>query len=327
MDPLEIVVNGRGLSAPERSSVRFSFELLRAKYSETGGVPVFWGKITGTQRDYLICQIQTPDNFGVVATLFSTDGGVSWTDLPPVPPDRIKHVDALGDAGLYTGDPDYEYRVTEKIIAPILAVETEAEVAEDLDDDAQEPSEPPSRDEDVDEEDEFADRGAVQADDMPQHPEKPRVRPPPAYRIVPILERERLAVFLEDCSAACRLAPKGAALRTAEDPAEYRRNELFSGLAAAEASDLSSWFFLRLCEQPRGALLPAARGWRHGHGLDAVALGPDATLWAVTETPDVTVVSSLMHTGAAAWLEHGGPGWGCVYFGDGRVEYDCGFAF
>lgn len=126
---------GSALNVSHRLAVRTSLSKLRI--NENNNNIKFWGKISGSSRDYFIAQ-------GIVAQeaiektyYFSADEGVTFAKLPNVD-DFIKEKVQLA-SGLFTGDPAHVYK------DPNAPPEDEEEQEEPEEDEGDEKKDDPSK--------------------------------------------------------------------------------------------------------------------------------------------------------------------------------------
>jgi len=97
---------GYSLNVSQRLAVRTSLSKLRI--NEKNPDIQFWGKITGTKRDYYIAQgVKTSDRI-TKTYYFSADEGVSFAQLPEVDDFILGKVQSV--RGLFTGNPANLYK-------------------------------------------------------------------------------------------------------------------------------------------------------------------------------------------------------------------------
>eukprot|EP01002_Notosolenus_urceolatus_P007706 NODE_3056_length_987_cov_18.988273_g2554_i0.p1 GENE.NODE_3056_length_987_cov_18.988273_g2554_i0~~NODE_3056_length_987_cov_18.988273_g2554_i0.p1 ORF type:complete len:280 (-),score=72.90 NODE_3056_length_987_cov_18.988273_g2554_i0:96-935(-) len=104
-------INGHLLPLSEQTVLEVSFVSLAEQYKGALG---FWGKIFGTQNDYLIATVHAEDILKTRKTLYSNDGGLCWCLLDPVTPQQASLCRRLAKAGLFIGDPSFEYRLQQR---------------------------------------------------------------------------------------------------------------------------------------------------------------------------------------------------------------------
>lgn len=129
---------GFALNVSQRLAIRNSLRKLRI--NEKNPDIVFWGKISGTSRDYFIAQGTTTTNRVSKVFYFSADEGVNFSQLPEVDEfieTKVKHA-----TGMLSGDPAKLYKDPN---APPADDEEEEEPADDEEDEGEEKAPDPSK--------------------------------------------------------------------------------------------------------------------------------------------------------------------------------------
>lgn len=106
---LEIAkLTGRGFSLSETTSVQHQARLISESLKQPN--IIVWGKIFGAKADYIIVRCFGRDYLGHVHTLYSIDGGLSFSALDT----QDSTLDALCASirGPFMGDVSYEYKAT-----------------------------------------------------------------------------------------------------------------------------------------------------------------------------------------------------------------------
>lgn len=104
---LEIAkLTGRGFSLSEATSIQHQSRLITDSLKQPN--VTVWGKVFGTTADYIVLRCFGRDYLGEVHTLYSVDGGLSFSTLDT----SDSSLDALCASvrGPFMGDVAYEYR-------------------------------------------------------------------------------------------------------------------------------------------------------------------------------------------------------------------------
>lgn len=213
----------RALSLTEKSHTRINLKCV-ATYEPFSSVR-FWGKITGTVRDYIIVEAVPKKGARqpVVAAAkyyLSTDDGLSFSQVPIVEP--WMHAECMKLCVPFTGDIAYVYDTrithqTKKKPKPAGDDEDDEDDGEDDEEDAEDEKEPAGEAE----AEAVGGQAAKQAD-----PDEGDVAPP----VKPDLtELDRLAWTVSQIKKECWLVPKGALRLTSKK--NIVRNPRFKGFS------------------------------------------------------------------------------------------------
>jgi len=98
---------GKSLNLGQRLAV--SKALTKIKIQQNVDNVVFWGKITGSQKDYLIAKSVETGKLEFKKTFYiSVDGGVSFSELQPCSEISAKKASGM-QSKLFTGNPQLKY--------------------------------------------------------------------------------------------------------------------------------------------------------------------------------------------------------------------------
>jgi len=111
MDSVERVIASMGcvISIEHKAAMQSSLPLLQKNYKFSK--VVFWGKLLGKTKDYLVCQGIGNSYTGSKLTFYCTDG-VSWAQLPAPAAELKTNVGKLPAGTFLTGDPSFVYTIT-----------------------------------------------------------------------------------------------------------------------------------------------------------------------------------------------------------------------
>eukprot|EP00455_Lapot_gusevi_P021473 TRINITY_DN2252_c0_g1_i10.p1 TRINITY_DN2252_c0_g1~~TRINITY_DN2252_c0_g1_i10.p1 ORF type:complete len:338 (+),score=78.01 TRINITY_DN2252_c0_g1_i10:52-1065(+) len=284
--------NGYALSLSEQVAV--SSSLIRTQIEQKLTNLTFWGKIFGTQRDYLIAK-EVHSSLGRIYCqyFFSVDEGKTFVSVPPVS-DLAYQVAPL-IRGQFTGLPDQDW----------------TEPLEDLPDDEKDKKKKPIGDLDEDKGDgddgdggdgDGGDRGSQDGDKPDTDESQPQdnndddddddEKPNPVVddddpviqerkaRLRSIKEAERLAYTLQAIDEDCSVVPKGALLLTATK--EVLSNPQFTGLTVSDAVKLSSYYHYRDARNPKIVSRLHQRGLVYkGEFLDSLSTDLPQGCWSI----------------------------------------------
>lgn len=253
----------------------------------------FWGKIKGSERNYLVITCYTGGLLGTRTSYASLDG-VSWFGLPLVTENLIRHVATL--RGPIKGQPlektparhprkPEAFKEIQPLIPPKPRNEEEEEEEEDQDEEKKEEEE--EEEEQAEEEEE--------------------------YETTQITEDQRVAVLVHQIDRRGLIFPQDALLW--KSSSEVKSNPLFRGVPADATLD----DFCRLDKEVRGESarpngiidtmpplsedLPA-RGWRVSTKTNSDTIRITSRLW-----PGLAFIAK-------------GNKWGTVYLGNGQRNTD-----
>lgn len=123
---------GFALNISQRLAIRTSLAKLRI--NESDPTITFWGKISGTTRDYFIAQGTTATDKITKSFYFSADEGVTFSKLPEV--DDFIMSKVPNAKGMFTGNPANLYKDPN---APVVDEEEEEPAEEDEGDEEKAP--------------------------------------------------------------------------------------------------------------------------------------------------------------------------------------------
>lgn len=181
---------------------------MKIKLNENWDQVVFWGKIIGKQRDYLIGVATSTSESIKKGFYFSSDNGLTFSKLPPV--DEWVSERCAKTRGMFTGNPAQVLKDPFKI-----------------------PKEGDEGDEEEPEEEETPDEGD-------EGDQKEKELDPSKRKLN---ELERLAYTVESCDKDTSIVPRGQYFLTPTGEIAY--NQTFKGLSQAEACRLDSYMLFR----------------------------------------------------------------------------------
>jgi len=224
--------NGKTLSRAERAAIQCSLPHQQKKYN---GTIKFWGKLYGSEGDYLILVVTLPQFERTF--LYSVDGGLNWSQIQSLTEEQQKYSRLITMP--YKGNPVYEYKFKEELppdpveIAPIEAQKPEGE--EEVEE--EEEKEEEEKEEAEEEKEENAEKLEDEEEQEVVKPKKPRTRD------ILIAESIRLSHYIREVDVQCRTIP---------------RDIHKGGLGVDEALDLQNYIHDRTdggplsADQPKG---------------------------------------------------------------------------
>jgi|Transcript_65215 radial spoke head protein 9 len=310
-------LSGQVLTSAEKAAIQVSFVLLS---KDAKGTVKFWGRISGAENDYLICQKGTEDVF-TNSTFYSIDGGLTWMLLPPTTEVQADYCRQL--RGVFLGNPQYEYKIEEpvpEVPPPEEKVEVEAEPpAEDAegDQEAEADEEQDDEEEKPDEEEEKEEEKEEEAEAAEDEPEAKPAEKKKKTRIVSIQETVRLAYFVEQVDYNCSTVPRGAYLLNESDT--VIPNKFFEGLSDHDAGKLSSYCHTRH--------MAGGKGEDCFDFMDTIDQDVPKGVWTLKFEPIMGLVvgSNLLYPGFTFYHKPGTTVYGQYYFGDGQQNFDLCF--
>lgn len=295
-----------------------SFVLLA---KDTKGTVKFWGRVSGVENDYLLCQTGTEDIF-THQTFYSVNGGLTWMLLPATTEPQAEYCKQL--RGVFLGNPQYEYKIEELVPeAPPVEEKIEAATEAPTDEDGE-----PKDDEDGDEENEDDEEKAEEeepaeeaAEEEPEAAEEEAAKPKdkkPKKQIVSIQETIRLAFFVEQVDFNCSAVPRGAYLLNESDM--VIPNKFFEGLNAHDAGKLSSYCHTRPMQNGQ-------KGADCFDFMDTIDQDVPKGVWTLKFEPILGVVvgANLLYPGFIFYHKPESTTYGQYYFGDGQQNFDLCF--
>lgn len=303
---------GAGVTLEERTVLQQSLLVLQ-KNGRFDRV-VFWGKIAGIKKDYLIAQGFSRIDTEFKKRSFCSHDGITWVQLPEV--DELSALLLPKVAGRFMGEPSHEYRVYNP------PPEDEANVAAASEEEPEE-DEYEEEEEDEEEEEGHNEDGPGDLEDAP--PKRARRL---KKHFVNLSEEKRLAAAVAEIDLATSVAPRGAFLLTPDH--EVKANNMFAGLTGAAAAKLTNYYHLREPERIKNKSLLdfELEGLSKGTDfLDAVQDDVPAGSWSVQFDPStkVALLRCNQYPGFVAYHVAGTPKHGYVYFGHGDRNSDLAF--
>lgn len=309
---------GKALSAADAANIAASL-LVLSKEKKINAV--FWGRISGCLGEYYVAAAENAtdplDQFR--PCFFSVDGGVNWQPLLEPNAEQSDFCDQI--RGPFMGQPKFEYKIQKEL--PI-----EAPVAVEIApiDELQEPTEEEQPDEpSPEEEGEKAEGDAPTDGEATQEVKKPKR---PKFRILAMFETTRLAHFVRQHDAYCRVVPRGSLQR--KDDGAVIRNRWFSGLDAGDASIAANFSKLSLPHASQVSLNEVVFGPKYHPAWDfLVPITSDMPkgTWSLKldSTVGVVTVENLLFPGSFFFHKLQSSLFGQFYIGDGRRNVDLCF--
>jgi len=283
-----IAPSGHTLPLEQRAALQSSLPLLK-KNLKLDRV-IFWGKVFGSEKDYLIAQGFGRDIFAGKRTFVSHDG-VDWVQLPEI--DTATAALADQARGRFSGDPSAE------CLIPIDPADDPKAAAAPIADDGNG--------------DDDGDDGNKKSKGKPS---------------VSITEEKRLVRLVQSIDHDTSVVPRGAFVFTADN--SVVANTAFQGLNAVEAGSLASYGHLRHAESlPRKSLLEREHLSKTLDFLDTLREDtPNGLSWTLRRDPmsNLVTIRSLLWPGAFAYHVAHTTNYGFVYFGFGEKNIDIGFS-
>lgn len=284
---------GLGLNVAERVATENSLTKLSVVLADPNSAEApsvsWWGKILGTEKDYLIVQAVSLGESIQKKFFFSADGGINFAQLPAV--DLWISEKAATFNSRFIGNPAYQYP---------------------------NPKKPGQEDDD----DQQADDAPV--DDDPDADDSPKEEKPidPSKR--KLTELERLSWVVQQIDQDTALVPSGYAVLT--PTRNMIENTFFKGLSVAQASDISSYLFWRNPRFESSAARARKAGVSNTPDfLDRISEDEPKGLWTLQTDSTKTKVSvrNLLWLGYEFSLTaHSSNKWGGVYIGTGERNTD-----
>jgi len=309
-------LSGQVLTAAEKAAIQVSFVLLA---KDTKGKIKFWGRVSGVECDYLLCQKETEDIF-TNETFYSVNGGLSWMLLPPTSETQAEYCKQL--RGVLIGNPQYEYKI-EELVPDIPIAEDKIEAAdhtpkEDEAKDDDEAEEEEQEEEDKPEDEEAAEEDAPAEEEAVEEEAPKKVDKKPKKQIVSIQETTRLAFFVEQVDFNCSCVPRGAYLLNESDMVVP--NKFFEGLSDHDAGKLSSYCHTRPMQN-------AQKGTDCFDFMDTLDQDVPRGVWTLKFEPILGLVvgANLLYPGLTFYHKPSSNTYGQYYFGDGQQNFDLPF--
>lgn len=254
---------GLGLNVSQRLATRNS--LMKIKLNENHQDVVFWGKIMGKQRDYLIACATSVSETIKKSFYFSADNGLTFAKLPPVDDWVVER--CVKTRGMFTGNPA-------QVLKDPLKIVKLGEDGEPIEDEA-EPEPEEENEGDENKEEKAAD------------PSKRKLN-----------ELERLSYSVECVDKDTCIVPRGQYFLT--PTGEIAPNTSFKGLRSADASKLDSYLLFRdpMCNATFARIRKLGVN-NNFDFLDAVEQDKPKGLWSLQtdESGSVVTLRSLVWTG------------------------------
>jgi hypothetical protein len=284
---------GRGPTTPEIIAMSASIPSLLTKQGHDQYL--FWGKITGTARNYLVIVCYTGGLIGT-RTYYASLDGVSWFGLPLATSTLLFHTSHI--PGRITGNPLTKTPVRHPR-KPLPFKEYEPLL----------PPKPPSEEEE-EEEDQPEKRGK-------EEEEKEEEEELPEYETIQVGEDQRVAALVHRIDKNGLIFPQDALLWASSTAVKI--NPLFKGAPPAATLD----DFCRLDPTVKGD------NARVNGIIDTMPLLSEdlpARGWQVSQETNTKVVKILSCLWPGLAFVCKGPYWGTVYLGTGERNLDYLFA-
>jgi len=279
---------GLGLNVSQRVATRNS--LMKIKLNENWGEVVFWGKIIGKQRDYLIGVATSTSETIKKCFYVSYDNGLTFSKLPPA--DEWVSERCAKTRGMFTGNP-----------AQVLKDPFKIPKVGDDDEEEEEPEE---------EEEEGGDEGDGEKKEKEFDPSKRKLN-----------ELERLAYTVENCDRDTSIVVRGQYYLT--PTGDIAANRSFKGLTQAESCRLDSYLLFRdpICNATFARIRKLGVN-NNFDFLDTVEQDKPKGLWSLQsdESGSVVTLRSLVWTGFEFVLDVNTQSTRRCYYGYGNRNDD-----
>lgn len=311
--------NGLTLNVEERAALQSSLGLLKrnGKFARV----VFWGKIFGFKKDYLIAQGYGENFLKAKKTFCSTNSGVDWVQLPTDSLSQETKDLCKKIRERFVGDLSHEYSI--EVIVPVEPAPPTADVngknkkapksSEGTDDEEEE------EDEEAEDENEEDTEKASTQKVVAEQPKERKVKKT-------VSEEKRLANTIELIDRDTAVVPRGAFSLDATHV--VGTNITFEGLKGAHASQLRSYCHFRQPETAHKRTLLQKEGLSKSLDfLDTIDEDIPKGCWSLQEdkvSPLVTL-RNLQWPGFYFYHVPSTPYHGYVYFGYGEKNVDLGF--
>jgi len=288
---LSCSIGGYGLNRTQHVLIRNS--LKKIKQHEKLSNIRFWGKIFGSQKDYLIA---VSVNRFIKTFYFSNDGGIQF-GLVPQMDDFIKnkyndHHNNNNNNGMFTGDPSH-----------ILLTNGDKDEQQNDDDDNND-----------------GNGGNDDGDD-----ESKKKIPDPSKR--KLTEMDRLSFTLNDIDRGTCIIPRGVSYIT--PTGDIVTNPNFKGLSSYESGDLKNYLLNRVAEENstkiRIAKQKISNNFDYLDSLSDVHHNSDVWSIDVSESGESVRLRNLEWIGYEFHLDINTNKYVGGYFGDGQKNHDIMF--